>query len=310
MTINILFSASSESWEKYKQPLRTELDKLKIECRLGPNFSPEVVDYIIYAPNSELAEFSPFIRCKAVLNLWAGVENITGNTTLNIPLARMVDYGLTQGMVEWVVGHVMRHHLGIDLQINSQDGIWRPHVPPLAEDRIITFLGLGVLGTSSGQALRQLGFKVRGWSRRKKSVDGITCYHGNDGLKYALSGADFVVLLLPNTPETENTLNRETLGLLKKGAVVINPGRGPLIEDEALLEALDSSQVGHATLDVFRIEPLPETHRFWSHPKITVTSHIAAATRPAYSAPVIVENIRRGENGESFLNLVDRQSGY
>ena len=260
MTINILFSASSESWEKYKQPLRTELDKLEIECQLGPNFSPEVVDYIIYAPNSELAEFSPFIRCKAVLNLWAGVENITGNTTLNIPLARMVDYGLTQGMVEWVVGHVMRHHLGTDLQINSQDGIWRPHVPPLAEDRIITFLGLGVLGTSSGQALRQLGFKVRGWSRRKKSVDGITCYHGNDGLKYALSGADFVVLLLPNTPETENTL--------------------------------------------------PETHRFWSHPKITVTSHIAAATRPAYSAPVIVENIRRGENGESFLNLVDRQSGY
>jgi glyoxylate/hydroxypyruvate reductase A len=158
--------------------------------------------------------------------------------------------------------------------------------------------------------LRQLGFKVRGWSRRKKSVDGITCYHGNDGLKYALSEADFVVLLLPNTPETENTLNRETLGLLKKGAVVINPGRGPLIEDKALLEALDSSQIGHATLDVFRIEPLPETHRFWSHPKITVTSHIAAATRPAYSAPVIVENIRRGENGESFLNLVDRQSGY
>ncbi len=310
MNLNILFSASSETWVRYEQPLRSELDKLKIEYQLGPNFSPDIVDYIVYAPNSGLVDFSPYTRCKAVLNLWAGVENITGNMTLNIPLARMVDHGLTQGMVEWVVGHVMRHHLGIDLQINGQDGIWRPHLPPLAEERIITFLGLGVLGTSSGQALRKLGFSVRGWSRRKKSIHGITCYHGDNGLKGALRGADFVVLLLPDTPETEHTLNRAALSLLKKGAFVINPGRGTLIEDEALLEALDSGQIGHATLDVFRIEPLPETHPFWSHPKVTVTSHIAAGTRPACSAPVIAENIWRGENNESFLHLVDRQSGY
>lgn len=310
MTINILFSASPESWRNYEQPLRAQLDKLKIKYRLGAGFAPNVVDYIVYAPNSELVEFSPYTRCKAVLNLWAGVENITGNMTLNVPLARMVDHGLTQGMVEWVIGHVMRHHLGIDLQINSQDGIWRPHFPPLAEDRIVTLLGLGVLGTSSAQALCQLGFKVRGWSRRKKSVDRIECYHGDYGLKDALSGADFVVLLLPDTPTTENTLTRKTLGLLKKGAFVINSGRGPLIDDEALLEALDSGQIGHATLDVFRIEPLPNTHPFWSHPKVTVTPHIAAATRPEYSVPVIVENIRRGENGEPFLHLVDRQNGY
>ena len=74
--------------------------------------------------------------------------------------------------------------------------------------------------------------------------------------------------------------------------------------------SLDSGHIAHATLDVFRIEPLPEAHPFWSHPKVTVTPHIAAPTRPECSAPVIVENIRRGENGESFLHLVDRQSGY
>ena len=310
MTINILFSASSEAWDRYEQPLRAQLDMLKIQYQLEPDLAADIVDYIVYAPNSELVEFSPYTRCKAVLNLWAGVENITSNTTLNIPLARMVDHGLSQGMVEWVVGHVMRHHLGIDLQINDQDGVWRPHAAPLAEDRIVTFLGLGVLGTSSGQALRQLGFKVRGWSKRKKSVDGIKCYHGDDELKDALSGADFVILLLPDTPETKNTLNRDTLGHLKKGAFVINPGRGSLIDDEALLMSLDSGHIAHATLDVFRIEPLPEAHPFWSHPKVTVTPHIAAPTRPEFSAPVIVENIRRGENGESFLHLVDRQSGY
>ncbi|MAT89038.1 MAG: glyoxylate/hydroxypyruvate reductase A [Aestuariivita sp.] len=310
MTINILFSASSDSWRKYEGPLRVHLNQLKIEYQLQTNFAPEIVDYIVYAPNSGLNDFSPYNRCKAVLNLWAGVENITGNATLKIPLARMVDHGLKQGMVEWVVGHVMRHHLGIDLQINGQDGVWRPHVPPLAEDRTVTFLGLGVLGASSGQALRQLGFNVRGWSRHAKTVGGIKCYHGVDGLKTALSGADFVILLLPDTPNTKNTLHRENLSVLKKGAFVINPGRGPLIDDEALLELLDSGHIGHATLDVFRIEPLPDTHPFWSHPKVTVTSHIAAATRPEYAVPVIVENIRRGESGECFLHLVDRQSGY
>jgi glyoxylate/hydroxypyruvate reductase A len=310
MTINILFSASSATWSENEQPLRAQLDKLEIEYQLEPDFAADIVDYIVYAPNSGLVEFSPYTRCKAVLNLWAGVENITGNTTLEIPLARMVNRGLTQGMVEWVVGHVMRHHLGIDLQISGQDGVWRPRVPHLAQDRTVTILGLGVLGTSCGQALTQLGFDVRGWSRRKKSADGISCFHGQDGLEEALTACDIVILLLPDTAQTENILNRKTLTMLRKGAVVINPGRGPLIDDDALVEALNVDQIEHATLDVFRIEPLPENHPFWSHPKVTVTSHIAAVTRPACSAPVIVENIRRGENGEGFLHLVDRQSGY
>ena len=239
MTINILFSASTGAWEKYEEHLRVQLNQLSIEYQLHSDFPPEIVDYIIYTPKSGLIEFSPYIRCKAVLNLWAGVESIAGNETLKMPLARMVDHGLTQGMVEWVVGHVMRHHLGIDLQINGQDGVWRAHTPPLAEERTVTFLGLGILGASSGQALRQLGFNVRGWSRHAKTVDGIKCYHGADGLKTALSGADFVILLLPETLKTKNTLNIESLSLLKKGAFVINPGRGPLIDDEALIKMLD-----------------------------------------------------------------------
>ena len=76
MTINILFSASSDSWRKYEGPLRVHLNQLKIEYQLQTNFAPEIVDYIVYAPNSGLNDFSPYNRCKAVLNLWAGVENI------------------------------------------------------------------------------------------------------------------------------------------------------------------------------------------------------------------------------------------
>ena len=115
-----------------------------------------------------------------------------------------------------------------------------------------------------------------------------------------------VSLLLPNTPHTEDTLDAAALRLMPQGAVILNPGRGPLIDDDALLESLNSGHIGHATLDVFRQEPLPPEHPFWSHPRITVTPHIAAETRAATTATVIAENIRRNEAGEPMRFLVDR----
>ena len=171
-------------------------------------------------------------------------------------------------------------------------------------------LGLGELGQICAVALSRLGFDVTGWSRRPKEIDGLTCLHGPDGLAQALSTADILVTLLPDTAATQNTLNADTLALMPKGARIVNPGRGTLIEDEALLAALDSGQIGHATLDVFRTEPLPADHPYWSHPKVTVTPHIAAETRADTASDVIAENIRRSEAGEPLLHLVDRHAGY
>ena len=281
-----------------------------IKARLSPDMPADEVDYIVYAPNSAVQDFTPFTRAKAVLNLWAGVEDVVGNTTLRIPLARMVDEGLTQGMVEWVTGHVLRHHLNTDLHVLNQDGVWRRDFPPLASDRPVTILGLGALGQACAKALAGLGFRVSGWSRSAKDVPGITCLHGDNGLHQALETAEIVVLLLPFTPQTENIINARTLALMPKGAVIINPGRGPLIDDAALLKALDKGQIGHATLDVFREEPLPPEHPFWAHEKVTVTPHIASETRAKTAAEVIAENVRRGEAGEPFLHLVDRDLGY
>src|SRR6056297_621348 len=311
MSLNILFAARPERWATYEQPLRTAFaDAGLTDVNLATEMKPEEVDYIVYAPNGDVQDFTPYIRTKAVLNLWAGVEDVVDNATLTQPLARMVDQGLTRGMVEWVTGHVLRHHLMTDLHVLNQDGVWRKDIPPLACDRPVTILGLGALGQACGEALTQLGFPVTGWARTAKDVPGITCLSGPDGLRAALRDAQIVVLLLPATPETENVLNAETLGWLPRGAVIINPGRGPLIDDDALLAALDSGQIGHATLDVFRTEPLPQAHPYWAHPKVTVTPHIASETRPITAARVIAENIRRGKAGEPFLHLVDRDAGY
>jgi glyoxylate/hydroxypyruvate reductase A len=311
MPINVLFAAHEKRWAQYEAPLRTALDAIGVDYVLGTDMAPETVDYIIYAPNSHVQDFSPYTRLKAVLNLWAGVEDAVGNTTLTAPYARMVDdEGLTQGMVEWVTGHTLRHHLGMDAHIVNPDHAWVADAPPISADRPVGILGLGELGSACGQALRALGFPVTGWARSPKSVDGIPCETGADGLREVLKQSEILILLLPSTAATENTLNAETLGLMPRGAFIINPGRGPLIDDDALIDALDSGHIAHATLDVFRIEPLPQDHPFWSHPKVTVTPHIASETRPPSASRVIAENIRRGEAGEPFLYLVDRDAGY
>jgi len=308
----ILFAAKPERWPAYEPHLRDALAEVGIDdAGLVTQADPAEVDYIVYAPNSTVQDFTPYTRLKAVLSLWAGVESIVGNQTLTVPLARMVDAGLTEGMVEWCVGHVLRHHLGMDAHILGQDGTWRNGtIPPLARDRQVAVLGLGALGRAVAQALVALGFRVSGWSRSEKSVAGVEARHGEDGLDMVLDRAAIVVLLLPDTLATTNLLDARRLALLPRGAVLINPGRGPLIDDDALLAALDSGQIGHATLDVFRIEPLPADHPFWAHPGVTVTPHIASETRPSSASRAIAENIRRGEAGEPFIHLVDRALGY
>lgn len=312
MTVQIFFAAGPANWAEYEGPLRASLARAGIAADMSDQAAdPAKVDYIVFAPSGIISDFSPYTGCKAVLNLWAGVERIVQNQTLTQPLARMVNHELTEGMVEYVVGHVLRHHLGMDAHIHGQDGVWRNSIlPPLARERPVAMLGLGELGTAAAQALRALNFPVMGWSRSPKTVAGVECHSGAAGLDHVLSRAAIVVLLMPLTAETTNLLDERRLALMPEGAVIINPGRGALIDDEALLRVLDRGHIGHATLDVFRTEPLPVDHPFWGHPRVTVTPHIAADTRVSSACDVIVENIRRGEAGQPFLHLVDRARGY
>ncbi len=308
--IKVLFAAPPAERDRYGPHLQTSFAKAGLGVDLGEDIPPAEVQYIIYTPNGWLQDFEPYVNCKAVLSLWAGVERIVGNESLTMPLARMVDPGLTRGMVEWVTGHVMRYHLDMDLDICRTDAQWHQHVPPLAPERSVVVFGLGALGAAAAMTLRDLGFDISGWSRSEKALEGIRCLHGTDGLAEALKRAEIAVLLLPDTPATNDTFNAETLAQMPKGARIINPGRGPLIDDAALLAALDAGHIAHATLDVFRVEPLPSDHPFWAHPNVTVTPHIAAETRASTAAEVIAENVRRGEAKEPFLHLVDRTLGY
>ncbi|MCV6823532.1 MULTISPECIES: 2-hydroxyacid dehydrogenase [Halocynthiibacter] len=309
--LNVLFSARDGLWGVYEEPLRKAFASRNLSINLQPDFSdPELVHYIVYGPTGPLQDFTPYSNAKAVLNLWAGVERLVKNPTLTIPLTRMVDTGLREGMVEYVTAHVLRHHLDTDRQVLNQNGVWDVVIPPLARDRTVAVLGLGALGEACARQLATLNFNVLGWSRRQKKLDGVSCFCGEDGLREVLSKSDIVVLLLPLTDGTANILNADTLALLPEGAAIVNPGRGALIDDDALLAALGSGQVGAATLDVFRQEPLPAEHPYWHNPKVTVTPHIASETRPETASEIIADNIHRNENGEPMRFLVDRSAGY
>jgi len=310
MTLNVAFDAPADNWNKYSVALARACDRAGLSVDLRRDHPPDQVDYLIYTPRGgPMLDFSKFNRLRAVLSLWAGVEHIVVNDTLRVPLTRMVDSGMREGMVEWVCAHVLRYHLDIDRNITSQSGIWDPQIPPLARNRQVGFLGLGALGQACASAVAALNFNVSGWSQSQKSIANVTFY-GRDSLADLLKTCEILVLLLPLTEGTENIVNAQTLAQLPTGARILNPGRGALIDDIALLAALNSGHIAHATLDVFRTEPLPADDPYWAHPNVTVTPHIASETRPETAAQMVAENIRRFETGQDPLFLVDRDTGY
>lgn len=308
----ILFSARDELWPKYQPVLSACFAARGLDVTLTREVAdPAMVDYMVYAPAKDDDDLSAFTNVKLIQSLWAGPDKLLANPTLTQPLARMVDPGMTQGMVDYVMGHVLYHHLHTQDFASAPRGEWRwDWGPPLSSDRVVGFLGIGELGSACARAARQFGFQVLGWSRSAKSGLPFPTFHGSDGLHDVLAQSDILVTLLPRTPATEHVLNADTLARAKRGVAIINPGRGELIDESALLDALSTGQVRAATLDVFAQEPLPAAHPFWDHPRVLVTPHVASETRIDTACEVVADNIARVERGEAPLHLVDRALNY
>ena len=315
--INVLYAGYPDKYPEYQKCLQEAFHEFRLDVSLSDNIheNPSEVDYIIYNPKGPLQDFSSFANAKAVFNLQAGADSVANNPTLlrSIPLTRMVDPVLREGMVEYVVGHVMRYHLSMDqLKEKQKAGEWAQgfFFMPLARQRTVGILGLGELGGSCADALSSLNFRIYGWSRTKKERLGIRCFHGASGFDTVLSESDILVLLLPNTPETQNIINRHSLSKCKTSVCLINAGRGNSIDEDDLLAALDAGTISGATLDVFKTEPLSSNHGFWQHPRVLVTPHVAAKSRAASASRVVAENIHRAETNQPLLYVVDRDSGY
>lgn len=300
----------SEWWARELNKQNPDLD-----VRIWPDTGkPDDIEYALAwkPPAGELAMLK---NLKVVFSLGAGVDHLFTDPDFpdGVQVSRVVDPYLTAGMVEYVVLHVLRYHKNQPaLEAQQKAQIWddRAHELKQADERKIGILGLGELGRSTAEALKALQFDVSGWSRSPKDIPGVRTFHGQVGLSEMLASTDILVCLLPLTPETEGILCSSLFAQLPGEARLINAARGGHLVEDDLIPALESKRIAHATLDVFRTEPLPNSHPFWNHPKITVTPHNASITDPRSVAIQIIEGITAVEQGDTLSNTVDPKLGY
>ena len=240
-------------------------------------------------------------RLRLIQSLWAGVDRLLADPTLpaGVPVARMVDPAMNAAMAETALWAVLSLHRGFfDYARHQRDGRWQVQPQLRADEVAVLVLGQGHMGRSAATRLAQQGYRVTGWRR--------------DGAPLAplLAAAHIVLNLLPLTPDTRGLIDAAFFAALPPQAALVNLARGAHVVDADLLAALDSGHLRHAVLDVFNTEPLPASHAYWSHPRVTLLPHVAALTDTRTAAGVAAANLRAAVAGAALMNLVDRHRGY
>lgn len=283
------------------------------EWKAGDNHPADYA--LVWQPPVEMLAGRPL---KAVFALGAGVDSILSKLNAHpemldasIPLFRLEDTGMGLQMQEYAVSQVLHWFRRFDdYQALKNQAIWKPLPEYTREEFGVGIMGAGVLGSKVAESLQAWGFPLRCWSRSRKSWPGVESYAGREELRAFLNQTRVLINLLPNTAQTVGLINSELLDQLPDGAYVLNLARGVHVQEADLLAALDSGKLKGAMLDVFSQEPLPQESPLWRHPRVAMTPHIAAVTRPAEAIDYIARTITQLEKGEPVTGQVDRARGY
>jgi len=314
--VKITLATGTMSPQGWSDALARAFAAADIDVDLQPwNGHPIGARYaIVWLPPEAL--FAAETGLRAVFNLGAGVDALLarGVVPAELPIVRLVDAGMAVKIAEYVCFAIARITRGLDRFAPPPHGLrdWNA-ARPRDEAPRVGVLGLGAMGASILEAAAHFGYPVAGWSRGPRRITGVETFAGMAQLDAFLARTQILVDALPLTAQTQNLLDRRALAQMPHGAHVINVGRGGTIVDEDLLAALDEGRLASATLDVFRVEPLPAEHPFWSHPKITVTPHLAAPTPYDPAAEQIAAALQQLEQGVPARDLpgyVDRPAGY
>lgn len=271
-----------------------------------------VVEFVL-AWNYPCSLLREYPHLKTISSMGAGVDHLLRDPSLpeHINVVRLVDPKLSQDIFEFALAIIMnRLRMLTFCRENQQNGVWKRKRYMRISDVHAGIMGTGVIGSHIATGLQKSGFKVSGWGRTPGKPAAYRKYNGAGQLEEFLRSVNILICMLPLTPFTENILNRENMQMLPQGSWIINLGRGGHLVDQDLIDLLDSGHLAGANLDVFREEPLPPGHPFWSHPRIYLTPHIASIPDPDSVAPQIIENYHRTLKKEPLLNMVNRQLGY
>lgn len=306
----LVFYSDVDIGETWREALQRELPDLDV--RIWPDIGdPEEVRYVLVWKPPE-GFFQTFPNLSLVINLGAGVDAILARNDLpDVPITRVSDPHMSRMMASYVVFAVLRYYRQIpEFERAQRRREWHYIHPREPEELTVGVMGLGELGRRAAEELRRWGFRMRGWARGRHAIEGIETYAGPDELDAFLGELDIVVILLPSTPQTRGMIDGAVCRALPRGARLINAARGELIDEAALIDALESGQVSEATLDAFQTEPLPAEHPFWGMERVLITPHLASIAIPRTSARQIADNIRRLDEGSPLLHLVDPGRGY
>ncbi len=314
----LLIHGGTENWSPERWKTRFDVVCKDRGVFLLPDaaFDPADVHYAaVWKPGP--GELAAFPNLRVIFNLGAGVDALMADSSLpNVPLVRVAVGDLTDRMAEYVVLHVLMHHRQeLYLRACQREKRWQPKFQWPASAIAVGIMGLGTLGLNAAEMLARIGFRVAGWSRTSKRIDGIECFHGQEQLDAFLERTDILVCLLPLTPDTRHVLNRGLFAKLNRNSplgapVLINAGRGGLQDEVEILACLDDGTLGAASLDVFADEPLTADSPFWTHPKIVLTPHNAADTDPDEISKYVARQIERFEAGGALENVVNPARGY
>jgi len=277
-------------------------------------------DIVLYATmNSGLLSAAlPFAgRARWIHSLWTGVEGILGPEMLRHPAPLTNGRGVFRWpLADWVTAMMLHFALDLGRVIRQQQqGVWQPFISTSLQGRTLGIVGYGEIGSAAAARATVFGMKIAALRRHRERSDGdplVDQFFESASLKKLLAVSDYVLVALPLTPETRGILGEAEIASMKSSSVLINVGRGPVLDESSLIRALSSGAIRGAALDVFSVEPVPAGHPFWTMPNVLLSPHTADRVE-GFLIPAVesfMENLKRFLSGLPLSNIVDKQAGY